>query len=355
MWRRKGRRGKARRADICLLHHTRQAACKGGYVRYRVAKSCRLDGVLAMNTCRVAEGEFRLFLNCKRRKDSAPTCATLLLGVAAFLTLWTQGSPAATVIPTVFASAQTVVLTEGGFDSKGDPTESKKALPLLEISTAGGTSAIPNTSALATASATGGLDPTVSVRAEATGGSGSQGTVGANAFATASLRYYLLFKGPATDGFDVELKGYYGWSLDGDLSNPQTDANLSLSVCCDSEAKENIAISAGRAQQVGGATVDGIDFSFDETFIALPNVVYVVRMSVVATVVSHPDKVVAISFIDPTFTSLDPNYTIEYSPGLLSSDATPLPATLPLFASALGSLSLLGWRRRRRFSKALAA
>jgi hypothetical protein len=28
--------------------------------------------------------------------------------------------------------------------------------------------------------------------------------------------------------------------------------------------------------------------------------------------------------------------------------ATPLPATLPLFATGLGALGLLGWRRKRK-------
>jgi len=34
--------------------------------------------------------------------------------------------------------------------------------------------------------------------------------------------------------------------------------------------------------------------------------------------------------------------------------ATPLPATLPLFASGLGALGLLGWRRKRK-AAAIAA
>ena len=36
-------------------------------------------------------------------------------------------------------------------------------------------------------------------------------------------------------------------------------------------------------------------------------------------------------------------------------DATPLPAALPLFATGLGALSLLGWRRKRKNAAALAA
>ena len=44
-------------------------------------------------------------------------------------------------------------------------------------------------------------------------------------------------------------------------------------------------------------------------------------------------------------------YTLEVSPNL-TPVVTPLPTTLPLFATGLGALSLLGWRRKR---KAVAA
>jgi hypothetical protein len=39
----------------------------------------------------------------------------------------------------------------------------------------------------------------------------------------------------------------------------------------------------------------------------------------------------------------------------ISAFATPLPATLPLFATGLGALGLLGWRRKRKNSAAIAA
>jgi hypothetical protein len=44
----------------------------------------------------------------------------------------------------------------------------------------------------------------------------------------------------------------------------------------------------------------------------------------------------------------------EYGSFLVRSE-TPLPATLPLFATGLGALGLLGWRRKRKNAAALAA
>jgi hypothetical protein len=50
-------------------------------------------------------------------------------------------------------------------------------------------------------------------------------------------------------------------------------------------------------------------------------------------------------------TSTDPAYAVGFSPVA----ATPLPATLPLFAGGLGAMGLLGRRRKRKNAAALAA
>jgi hypothetical protein len=46
---------------------------------------------------------------------------------------------------------------------------------------------------------------------------------------------------------------------------------------------------------------------------------------------------------------------IVYGPGPVVPAATPLPAALPLFATGLGALGLLGWRRKRKNAAAMAA
>ncbi len=59
--------------------------------------------------------------------------------------------------------------------------------------------------------------------------------------------------------------------------------------------------------------------------------------------------------VDPTFVSDDPDYTIYYSPNLITSATTPLPATLPLFASGLCFFGYLTRRRKKGVTQALAA
>ena len=61
------------------------------------------------------------------------------------------------------------------------------------------------------------------------------------------------------------------------------------------------------------------------------------------------------AFLDPQITydlSADAGITLELSAGVGNTPltATPLPAALPLFATGLGALGLLGWHRKRKQS-----
>jgi hypothetical protein len=51
------------------------------------------------------------------------------------------------------------------------------------------------------------------------------------------------------------------------------------------------------------------------------------------------------------FTATDVFANVSGDPG----SWTPLPATLPLFATGLGALGLLGWSRKRKNTAAIAA
>jgi hypothetical protein len=59
----------------------------------------------------------------------------------------------------------------------------------------------------------------------------------------------------------------------------------------------------------------------------------------------------------PGFRSCSPQMvvTYTYTPATTSPAATPLPAALPLFATGLGALGFLGWRRKRKNGVAIAA
>jgi LPXTG-motif cell wall-anchored protein len=92
-------------------------------------------------------------------------------------------------------------------------------------------------------------------------------------------------------------------------------------------------------------------------------VAYMITMTADAYVYNEVDSVSA--DIDPYFSFVNSadalQYEIDFSPGITNGvpdtgvSATPLPAALPLFATSLGALGLLGWRRRRKNSLAVAA
>jgi hypothetical protein len=68
----------------------------------------------------------------------------------------------------------------------------------------------------------------------------------------------------------------------------------------------------------------------------------------------------ATTTLDPLFSINDPNaqdFSLNFSAGIPNGavSATPLPAALPLFASGLGALGVLGWRRKRKVAAAIAA
>jgi hypothetical protein len=70
---------------------------------------------------------------------------------------------------------------------------------------------------------------------------------------------------------------------------------------------------------------------------------------------------VADSFFDPPGPSVDvevnsgPSVSTLPATDLIGTAVTPLPAALPLFATGLGAMGLLGWRRKRKNTAAIAA
>jgi hypothetical protein len=63
---------------------------------------------------------------------------------------------------------------------------------------------------------------------------------------------------------------------------------------------------------------------------------------------------------DQLNTAFDPSSDLSFADAHLTVtnpdlSATPLPATLPLFATGLGAMGLFGWRKKRKNAAALAA
>jgi hypothetical protein len=56
------------------------------------------------------------------------------------------------------------------------------------------------------------------------------------------------------------------------------------------------------------------------------------------------------SYLDPSVTLIIALDSMNSSNGQVDISIIPLPATLPLFASGLGALGLLGWRRKKKAS-----
>ena len=136
-----------------------------------------------------------------------------------------------------------------------------------------------------------------------------------------------------------------------------------MNVIASGSLLSNIGATSSDFLRVAGATIvnttsiDGNNngaFTTSATVSSLfANADYLIEMNVFA--LAHSSGT-ATTFFDPYFfldqNFVDLGYSITVSPGIGNSlelaSATPLPAALPLFATGLGSLGLLGWRRKRK-------
>jgi len=206
-----------------------------------------------------------------------------------------------------------------------------------------------------------------------------------NATAIADLLYTLQVVGPSGTGavpVTVTANGSFSGSVA--PGNFGGDGGITLQVSLNSTSNlifdhagysaarlvtgQSIIFSHAGAGTVSG-DVSGVSGSIAEngTYMFLPNVPYTVEIIADATAdifggpapactscVGGNERTTA--FLDPSFTSLDPRFTLDFSPGIgnspLSESETPLPATLPLFA---GGATIFGLLARRRKAVAVSA
>ena len=72
------------------------------------------------------------------------------------------------------------------------------------------------------------------------------------------------------------------------------------------------------------------------------------------SILGNGTRKVAFAFDGGTFDSIEfvsPSLAAALEFNFIGASAVPLPAVLPLFASGLGALSLLGWRRKRKVDR----
>lgn len=230
----------------------------------------------------------------------------------------------------------------------------------------------------ARASATATSAPALS--ASASGG----GALGASASAEIDYSFELLDPTPGAGPISTLVDLILQTAVSADASDPYSSAEaiatFNIATTRNPVVPSDIiqpVIGTSRLVSIaGGAGPDGfglycqshacsspLDFSGTLKYELDPNVVYFVEIGVSATTGDSILPNVG-STVQSAEASLDPHIYIDPKvniPGLtlaLSQDlenvvgspaaATPLPAALPLFASGLGALGLLSWRRKKK-------
>lgn len=166
--------------------------------------------------------------------------------------------------------------------------------------------------------------------------------------ASANLSYYLevvpkTFSNPVTT-FTVSMSGAFGLN-----SNAQSTNTGLISASATLSVLPPIAPIDGTATPIYQNTFTQSD-NYKVNLSLVPNEQYLVSMSAMISVeqVTATENV----WLDPYFQIVDPTiasqYELIFSPGIGNFQSTPLPAALPLFASGLGAMGLLGWRRKRK-------
>jgi hypothetical protein len=162
--------------------------------------------------------------------------------------------------------------------------------------------------------------------------------------AEATFIYYFGVSGPAGVDVPVIINASGGVSLGAGLSQ----AAIVL-------ATPSGLLTIANASNSSNCFCDGPSFSVARLVTISSETQYELTMSLIITADTFLDPSVSdansgvidpIILIDPTF-PLANQFTLEFSAGVGNgATATPIPAALQLFATGLGLIGLLGWRRK---------
>jgi hypothetical protein len=269
-------------------------------------------------------------------RSGAYLCSGALL-LSASLALLLPAAASASTLPAA-AYLNTITLTKNSSQTvTPSSSSSPTSLPLLTDSfgNSGSTTnnySIPSLSAQATSS----LCPFI-------------GTCTANAFDR--LTYSIRFATPTGTGSLPISVGVQAsttlFSSNGDFADYIAQVSIT-------GGSGTVLFLNAPATGTGGTSSVNSSFSFIE------NQIYTVFMEVEvdpsggANGFGSADPI----FTPPLFDSAGAGITLETSDGIGNNSlvgTTPIPAALPLFATGIGGLGLLGWRRKRKNAAAIAA
>jgi hypothetical protein len=154
---------------------------------------------------------------------------------------------------------------------------------------------------------------------------------GASASAESDLVYYFAVMGaPGNVSVNIQASGHLSW-----LGEGRGIANLFIQPAAGGVYFVNETLNSMYGQSL---------FSLNQAYNLTTGTVYAVTMQ---TLAGSNDEGTASAAVDPQF-FVPTGYSIVTSPGIGNGVAVaPIPAALPLFASALGVLGVLGRRRKK--------
>jgi hypothetical protein len=258
--------------------------------------------------------------------------ASTLLAVAAILGFNAEAG-ADTVLP---SSSLTGYFCAGVFQYCNTPL----AVTYPQSTSASYTSQPNSTPGSASVTGGGALSPSPNLFASATASGDASG------YASFSLTYYIELTGGPSGSvpLTINTSGVAGQNSQviASIFNPITSVILYLATA--SYGSTYVYDNGIYLVPYG----PGSSFDRSDTVNLMEGVTYRVSLNLTVTATSAFSQQTA--SVDPYFSDIPAGYQLLISEGVGDSplSPTPLPATLPLLASGVGAIGLLGWRRKAR-------
>jgi hypothetical protein len=190
------------------------------------------------------------------------------------------------------------------------------------------------------------IDDVDSARLTASATTSSSGPYQAGA--NVDLEFYFRVTAPQgyVGSVAVSVAGAYFMTT----GSPYTAVGVTVCpIDCTTHYPVNYPDTSAYFTETGAGYTGGVT-NYELSFSVSPDVIY--EITIIAQVAEYGFGQSDTAWIDP-IVSVDPNFQLELSPGISNGQsATPLPAALPLFATGLGAMGVLGWRRSQKGQRA---